>query len=483
MIDQEKPKVFISYSWTNQDHIQWVVDLAHELGDAGVHVILDKFDLREGDDSIQFMERIVNDPTVQKVLLICDRVYAEKTNARAGGAGVEAQIISPRIYADADKGKFVAVLSERDAEGNPYLPTYYASRIYIDLSNQDKYNENFESLIRWINNKPLYRRREIGQRPAYLDEPEELSLGTAPAYRRAIEAIKSGKPSAAGALSDYFQTVSTNLERLRLQNSESEDWNDVFFKNLSSTIPLRNELNQTFEAIATYGITSDFGTKTVRFFESLVPYFDRPEGLRSWSDSDFDNFRFLGYEFFIHALAIFIGHERFDLCSLLLNSGYYNERSRELGKETISNFTVFNNTVQTLSRHNDAQTKKYTSPIGKLISERLVGTQINLSKLVQADLIAYIRSDVDSLKSRSWDMWWPHMYVYGGRHHGALEIFARAQSAAYFEKVKEFLGVSNVDDFAPLIEAHSGGQRAPRFNYDRVNVGGLIGIDKLASRP
>lgn len=42
------PKLFISYSWSSPEHEQWVVDLAAELRESGVDVILDKWDLKEG---------------------------------------------------------------------------------------------------------------------------------------------------------------------------------------------------------------------------------------------------------------------------------------------------------------------------------------------------------------------------------------------------------------------------------------------------
>jgi hypothetical protein len=42
------PKTFISYSWTTPDYESWVISLASELRENGVDVILDKWDLKEG---------------------------------------------------------------------------------------------------------------------------------------------------------------------------------------------------------------------------------------------------------------------------------------------------------------------------------------------------------------------------------------------------------------------------------------------------
>lgn len=136
---QAAPKLFVSYSWTSEDHDLWVVSLATALREAGVDVIFDKWDLREGHDAHHFMEQMVSDPNIRKVAIICDRKYAEKANDRAGGVGTETQIISAEIYAKQDQDKFVAVVAERDDQGKPFLPVYYKSRIYIDLSDDVLY--------------------------------------------------------------------------------------------------------------------------------------------------------------------------------------------------------------------------------------------------------------------------------------------------------------------------------------------------------
>lgn len=64
------PKLLISYSWSNPDHEKMILDLAIDLRQSGVDVILDKWDLKEGHDAYVFMEQMVSDPTINKVELI-----------------------------------------------------------------------------------------------------------------------------------------------------------------------------------------------------------------------------------------------------------------------------------------------------------------------------------------------------------------------------------------------------------------------------
>jgi SEFIR domain-containing protein len=55
------PKLFISYSWSSEARQAWVLRLATQLREAGVDVILDRWDLKERHDAHAFMERMVSD--------------------------------------------------------------------------------------------------------------------------------------------------------------------------------------------------------------------------------------------------------------------------------------------------------------------------------------------------------------------------------------------------------------------------------------
>jgi len=97
------PKVFISYSWTSTDR---VIELAQRLMQDGVEVVLDKWKLKEGQDKYLFMEQCVTDDSINKVLMVCDKTYAEKANKRKGGVGDETMIISTEVYGKAKQELF-----------------------------------------------------------------------------------------------------------------------------------------------------------------------------------------------------------------------------------------------------------------------------------------------------------------------------------------------------------------------------------------
>jgi hypothetical protein len=106
----------------------------------GITVIYDKSDLRPGQDKDYFMEHALTSKDVDNVLVICNRDYVEKANARRGGVGYEAEIIISQISSPLQT-KYIPVVMETDENGKAFLPTSLASKAYIDLTKESGYNE------------------------------------------------------------------------------------------------------------------------------------------------------------------------------------------------------------------------------------------------------------------------------------------------------------------------------------------------------
>jgi len=477
----ENPKVFISYSWSNPTHEQWVIDLANELTESGVHVILDKWDLKEGHDSVAFMEKMVTDPKITKVVMICDEVYASKADGRSGGVGTETQIISREVYENQEQGKFVAIIPERDSQGKAYLPTYYKSRIYIDLSEPDNYTDNFEKLLRWIYDKPLYTRPEIGKRPSFLDKSDGISLGTLAAHNRAISAIKENKPFASGALDEYLSTFVSNLEKFRITEKEGE-FDDQVIDSIEKFLPYRNELVNLFITLAQYAPEEENIRKVHRFFESLITYKSRPENVNNWNGWDSDNFKFIVHELFLYAVAIFIKHERFDEVNWLLTQQYYVVGRSDYGREVMVGYETFREHLPSLEHRNNRLELRRLSIHADLLEQRSKHSGIEFRYLMQADFILFMRAEV--MQSDYCSHWYPDTLLYVGRFHSAFEIFARSSSKSYFERVKCVLCIDKPADLNELMEAYKADrQRLPRWQFESFSPSVLIGYDQLATKP
>jgi TIR domain len=475
------PRLFVSYCWSTPDHEQWVIDLASELTQSGVEVILDKWDLREGHDAVAFMEKMVTDPTIKKVLIVCDRVYAEKADGRKGGVGTETQIISREVYESTSQDKFAAVVAERDGSGKPYLPTYYKSRIYIDLSEAERYAENFEKLLRWVYDKPLFAKPELGKPPSFVTDAGAKTLGTSVLARRSIDGVKNDKGYARGAFEEYLSTFAENIERFRI-NPKDGELDELIVSAIDAFTPARNEFLQVLLAQVQYGSSGGSSTATHRFLEALLPYYSNLETQNSWNELEADHFKFIVHELFLYVIAIYLRAEDFDSVSRLLAEPYYVPRNAERGRDVAASFTTFRSHMRSLDYRNQHLKLNRLSLRADLLEQRAKSSGMQFRLLMQADFICFIRAELT--ETRTSGGWWPETLLYANRQYGAFEIFARAVSKTYLIRLLPVLGVSSTAPIAEKLGQFANDRRSlPRWQFESFAPAVLMGFDSLGTKP
>jgi TIR domain len=481
------PKAFISYSWSSQEHQKWVLDLATQLRENGVDVTIDKWDLKEGHDAIKFMERMVTDPEIKKVIVVLDRTYAEKADGRKGGVGTETQIISPEIYAKADQEKFVGVASETDDEGKPFLPTFYKSRIYIDLSQSDIYAANFEQLLRWIYDKPAHPKPPLGKRPEFLKE-NAIQLPTRSRANRAIDLLKAGSPRANGALDEYFSVFAESLEAFRIDFTkfDRQTFDDPIVRSIESFLPYRDEFINVVSTVARYS-SGNNDNLFHGFFEKLIPYMFRPKSVMQYSDWYWDNFSFVIHEMFLYAIAFLLKHERFDLVLQLMSQGYYVGDTLDNSREPMQQFGIIYQHMDSLSHRNKRLQLNRLSLRADMLEQRSHTSGLPLVGLMQADFVLFFFNSITSLNEKGRARWWPETLLYYREYAPPFEIFARAESLRYFQKISPLIAVGSK---AQLGEAFKlfGVQNArlllPRWDvHHSISLETATNFEKLASKP
>lgn len=472
----DHPRLFISYSWTTPTHEKWVVGLAEELVSQGVDVIFDKWHLKPGHDANVFMESMVTDPSVNKVILVCDAKYAQKSDERTGGAGTEAQIITPQLYAKSEQDKFVAVVREKHDNGAPCLPVYYRGRIFFDLSDDAKYAQEFEGLVRWAWDKPAYVKPELGKKPAFLaDDASAIKIPTSVPFRRAYDAIRSGREYAEAALLEYFNVIVLEMDRFRIETGSQNDdlFDEKILKNISEFIPYRNEFVEIIISIAMYRPTTQYGMILHRLFEQLEPYLRRPESISSWRNSDFDNFKFIVHELFLYVIAIFIKYEKFELAALMINTEYF---TMEDPNKPMRPFTIFRHYLPSFELRSRRLNR--LSSHADILKDRCQAVGVEFRHLMAADFVLFLRA----AGSEFGFGWWPETLLFARRSSTTIEIFARAKSTAYFSRIAPMLGVTTKGELQARLDGLDP-RRIPHWQFDSLNPSLLARADELATVP
>ncbi|WP_431051065.1 toll/interleukin-1 receptor domain-containing protein [Roseateles sp. L2-2] len=466
-------KVFISYSWSNQDHEQWVKDLAKQLTECGIHVELDKWDLREGHDTISFMERMVTSPEITKVIIVCDRLYAEKTDSRKGGVGTEAQIISAKIYAEQKQDKFVAVIAERDEQGNPFLPTYYKSRIYIDLSQSDRYVEEFERLVRWVYNKPVDQRPTLGKAPSYITEASGSALpGTSSLARRVIDAYRNGKDFRRGAFDEYLRAFVESTNALQLSSVEPP-FDEAVVELIESSALAKQEFVNVFGVVMQYGDVVELVPKLIRMFERLVLLYEPPPHASSYSDVQFDAARFFVHEIFLCIVAMLLDEEKIDELTILLHASYHYDFRLNRSREKEGSFGQIWENAESLDQRNIRLKLGKASLRADLLKKRCEGSALSVESLMQADFVCFLN------RKLAGEFWFPEMLVFAVRHHGPFKVFSRATNPPAKNQLLGLLSHDRPNVVLDGIERLTRERDIPHWDYRRFDPIALANVERL----
>jgi hypothetical protein len=159
--DEKIPTVFISYSHDNHDHKKWVGDLASKLVAKGINVILDQWDLGFGDDIPKFMENSVT--KADRVLMICTEMYVRKADEGEGGVGYEAMIVTGELVKNLGTAKFIPIIRQKIDKF--LLPKSISTRLAVDLSDNQNFEEQFDLLLRELHKEPSIAKPPLGINP------------------------------------------------------------------------------------------------------------------------------------------------------------------------------------------------------------------------------------------------------------------------------------------------------------------------------
>ncbi|EGT3624755.1 hypothetical protein FAQ20_19080, partial [Morganella morganii] len=171
---------------------------------------------------------------------------------------------------------------------------------------------------------------------------------------------------------------------------------------------------------------------------------DIPENVSSWRETDFDNFKFIIHELFLYTIAILVKYERFIEVNTLLTEQYYIVKSRRSGSSKMVDYSVFREYLKSLDDRNQRLNLRRLCLHSDLLENRSKNSGLDFRYLMQADFILFLRRDIHS--NDFYSRWYPYTLLYVGSFPGAFEVFARASSKSFFEKMKIMLGINKKSD-------------------------------------
>jgi hypothetical protein len=162
--NNKNPSVFISYSWDDETHKEWVLELAKKLCSDGINVILDRFFLKPGANLPHFVENNIS--KADRIIIIFTKNYKLKADRRTGGVGYEYSIMNVDLYKNQTSNeKIIPILREGSTDES--IPTFMQQFIHIDTRNDENFENSYNDLIREIYNEPKIQKPVIGAKPKF----------------------------------------------------------------------------------------------------------------------------------------------------------------------------------------------------------------------------------------------------------------------------------------------------------------------------
>lgn len=456
-MDAGNKTVFISYSWAVQEK---VVSLAERLIANGIDVILDVYDLKEGQDKYAFMEQSVNNPSVDRVLIICDKTYKEKADNRSGGVGDETVIISPEIYGKSKQEKFIPVAVEADENGHAYIPTYIKSRIYIDLSTEDdRYESEYEKLLRNIYDAPLFKKPALGKKPEWLEQ-DTVDLSTIRDLIKQVRGYTGGNKAKAEFLlrkaADEFVSAAKQH-----QVAENVPFDEGLLVAIDQTKSFRDMFLDYCEGLIYSGLP--VANTIAGIFERLYNELHDASGRGSYGTSDYELYDFLIWELFITTTAVLLHYGKYADIHSILTHTYFLKRyafDSSLESHTFLKFRTSFRTIEDVCKPKSAEPKRYTMA-GDMLINRERKPILTKESISNADLFLYQMSLVLRIEEKYCFSWFPITYVY---HDEIQPMWQRLKSKEYCETLFPLFGVKSIDEMKRMIDAVEEDSRTS-YNY------------------
>ena len=407
----------------------------------GVEVKYDKWDLKKGQDKYSFMESMVQDETIEKVLIICEHGYKEKSDKREGGVGTEVQIITPELYGKVKQTKFVPIIAEIGEEFESYIPTFLKARIGIDMSSIEKYEEGYEELLRLIYDIPKFTKPKLGVMPKFLEEKPSLSYKT----QHTINNIKNGilkKPEIIDYyIQDFIPQFVEILNDFQIEYREiKEQGDEIVYNKITDMLPLRNQYIDFLETICKLKqIDID---NIISLFEQIYKYTDYQK-CGQFSEYQFDQYKFFIMEILLYTISILTKYNMYEEIFILVNTPYFVQSIYD-NNEKPHSINIFYNHIKSLEHRNQRLSLNKVCYTAQLLIDRSVFNNKDYSQdIINADLLIHYLTSI-KLGTLS-NSWFPILYIYK-KERDKLDIFKKLISNRYFEKIKKLFGVKTIEE-------------------------------------
>lgn len=229
----KKITAFVSYSWDNAEHQEWVRKVVDDLNNVGIKATMDNLETEQ--NTVHLGEMMAS--SVHKndyTLVVMTPNYANKANEGQGGVGTETRYIMNLM--EDNKNRVIPLI--RSGEDASAIPFYLKQINYIDFRDNLKYKESFEELLKRMmyknNNRHSLSEFTLVTKNDAIDSlargPEKVERSRKVPNLRKITDLDKNR-----FIREAFDYLKSELKDALEQTKEANDTFDFIFEEVGST--------------------------------------------------------------------------------------------------------------------------------------------------------------------------------------------------------------------------------------------------------
>lgn len=153
--------VFVSYSWDNANHMEWVAYLVNELRKKGINADFDRNITQQGTVNLNRM-MVENFRVSDYIIVVLTENYAQRANDHKGGVGLETTFLENELLNNTKK---IIPIKRSKSNDSDVIPYCLNGLVYIDFSDDSKFEEGLNELLYKIYGVNQFELEPLGEKP------------------------------------------------------------------------------------------------------------------------------------------------------------------------------------------------------------------------------------------------------------------------------------------------------------------------------
>lgn len=282
------------------------------------------------------------------------------------------------------------------------------------------------------------------------------TTGLSPSIPDMRRALATSEEPVGPLFSEFLAHLFSDLQNSRPDFSKFSDYDEAIIDQIHRGLPLLQRFIDAALLAAKYSNASAV-EELYAFFGKVLTTYTLPDGFSgSYRETDFDGFRFIGYEMFVTFIATLIRNNHWTLLGQILSQDIFVNRKDNGGYFP---FTKINRYVASIDEiRNKRLDKRRISLMGDVLEDRYTNSQlaelISHQDFLEADYFLFMRtiSQNTDLKYLS-NVWCPRACVLLNRPPSYI---VKAESKRFLEHMLPATGFSDAGTFVQNFSSKHG---------------------------